>query len=351
MDTSMRRKGMARPKRDGLLYFSLDTDFFYADRRIRALRTRFGSDGIVFYLYLLTEIYRAGYCIRWNSDTIESAMDELGFTEGLIEQIMTFLVGRSLLTRISILTDPDTIITSPGIQKRYQEAAKSLRRDVFVDPQTWLLPSEETLPFIKFGINADKSGKNASKSGKNPNKYGKNPGKENILNKNKKEKEVKEKESGKDGKNTSAAKPPTTATQIINERGLPSNIDAAVKDWVKYKTEKRQSYKETGLRNFLAQVENNVSRYGADPVIDLIHYCMSQNWQGVIWDRLHEGKYGPPHDKPSAAPAKNRFSNFDGRNYDYEKMVFDQIKRRGPGNNREEKNESGISNGKTDEGP
>ena len=88
---------MARPKRDGLLYFSLDTDFFYADRRIRALKSRFGSDGIVLYIYLLTEIYREGYYTRWNTDSIESAMDELGFTEGLIEQIMTFLVSLSLI--------------------------------------------------------------------------------------------------------------------------------------------------------------------------------------------------------------------------------------------------------------
>ena len=26
---------MARPKQDGLLYFSFDTDFFYADKRIK----------------------------------------------------------------------------------------------------------------------------------------------------------------------------------------------------------------------------------------------------------------------------------------------------------------------------
>ena len=52
---------MARPKKDGLLYFSFDTDFFYADNRIKALRARYGSDGLIFYIYLLTEIYRNGY--------------------------------------------------------------------------------------------------------------------------------------------------------------------------------------------------------------------------------------------------------------------------------------------------
>lgn len=268
---------MARPKRDGLLYFSLDTDFFYADRRIRALKSRFGSDGIVLYIYLLTEIYREGYYTRWNTDSIESAMDELGFTEGLIEQIMTFLVSRSLLMKVSILAGSDTVITSPGIQKRYQEAAKSLRRDVVVNREIWLLNEDETASFIKFDSNPDKSSINPDKSSKNESNYSENPLKENKINESK----DKNKE-----KKTAEKPPPPTANQMISERSFSPEVDASVREWVKYKIEKRQGYKPTGLRNFLSQVENNVQKYGAEAVARLIHYCMSNNWQGVIWDRI-----------------------------------------------------------------
>lgn len=268
---------MARPKRDGLLYFSLDTDFFYADRRIRALKSRFGSDGIVLYIYLLTEIYREGYYTRWNTDSIESAMDELGFTEGLIEQIMTFLVSRSLLMKVSILAGSDTVITSPGIQKRYQEAAKSLRRDVVVNREIWLLNEDETASFIKFDSNPDKSSINTDKSSKNESNYSENPLKENKINESK----DKNKE-----KKTAEKPPPPTANQMISERSFSPEVDASVREWVKYKIEKRQGYKPTGLRNFLSQVENNVQKYGAEAVARLIHYCMSNNWQGVIWDRI-----------------------------------------------------------------
>lgn len=280
---------MARPKRDGLLYFSLDTDFFYADRRIRALKSRFGSDGIVFYLYLLTEIYREGYYTRWNNDSIESAMDELGFTEGLIEQVMAFLVSRSLLTKISILAGSDTVITSPGIQKRYQEAAKSLRRDVNVEKEIWLLSEEETAPFIKFGINQDKSSINPDKSSKNRSNYSKNPIKENKTNKIK----VNKIKVNKSKEKEQAALPQQpTASQMISECGFPEKVDSAVREWIKYKTEKRQAYKPTGLRNFLTRVENNVQKYGEKPVAELIYYCMSQNWQGVIWERLDKAPRG-----------------------------------------------------------
>lgn len=281
---------MARPKRDGLLYFSLDTDFFYADRRIRALKSRFGSDGIVFYIYLLTEIYREGYYTRWNTDSLEGAMDELGFTEGLIEQIMSFLVGRSLLVK-STLANSDTVITSPGIQKRYQEAAKSLRRDVVVDRGIWLLDDEETAPFIKFSINPDKCGKNPDKSSKNESKCRKNPIKENKT-KESKTKESKGKES-KEGKTAAETQHPT-ASQIVDGYSFSPALDASVREWVGYKAEKRQAYKPTGLRNFLTQVKNKAGEYGEDAVISLISYCMANNWQGVIWDRLEKRQEKTP---------------------------------------------------------
>ena len=159
---------MARPKQDGLKYFSFDTDFFYSDRRIRALISRYESKGVVLYIYLLTEIYRNGYFARWDEDIMDGAIS-LGLTEGLIEQIMTFLIGRSLLTK-STLANSDTIITSPGIQRRYQEAAKSLKRDVFVHQEIWLLSNEETASYIKFTINDNKSEKNDNKSEKNSTK-------------------------------------------------------------------------------------------------------------------------------------------------------------------------------------
>lgn len=140
---------MARQKRDGLLYFPFDTDFFYADTKIRALQARYGSDGLMFYIFLLTEIYREnGYYIVWNADSEDSAMASLGLSEGSMKQIMTFLASRSLITEIT-LASSDTIITSPGIQRRFQEAVKRLKRDFVVDSRIWLLKEEDTAPCIK----------------------------------------------------------------------------------------------------------------------------------------------------------------------------------------------------------
>ena len=179
---------MARPKKQGLLYFSFDTDFFYSDRRIKALRSRYGNDGIVLYIWILCEAYKdKGYYLIYDDDCIDNMITDLGLTEGFIKQIMEYLASRSLLTQISTLASPVTTITSPGIQKRYQEAMKGQKRTVDVKGEIWLLSKEETASFIKVTQNEAISEKNHSISEKNPLKEKKvkeRKVKENKVNKN-----------------------------------------------------------------------------------------------------------------------------------------------------------------------
>ncbi len=179
---------MARLKQDGLQYFSFDTDFF-SDKRIKRLHTMYGNGSIVFYIYLLTEIYRNGYYMKWDEDSLYDAM-AFNLTEGFIEQVMLFFTKRELIVKIEIEASngPDTVITSPGIQRRYQKAVKSLKRDVYVDADIWLLEEEETASFIKVIENKVISEKKENKSVKKENKSGKkaanerNDIKENIKN-------------------------------------------------------------------------------------------------------------------------------------------------------------------------
>ena len=158
---------MARPKQDGLLYFPFDVDFFYADKRIKRLHAKFGNDGLIFYIYLLSEIYRNGYYISWDEESVEDAAADLNLKEGFIEQVLAYLRGRSLLM-MSKLSTGGTTITSPGIQKRYQEAKKGCKRQIEVDSEIWLLSEEETASCIKVTHNSSNSEKNQSNSEKKP---------------------------------------------------------------------------------------------------------------------------------------------------------------------------------------
>ena len=96
------------------------------------------------------------------------------------------------------------------------------------------------------------------------------------------EKEL-EKENKKGGKRET--------TQSIFERFLPeytiSDVMAdKLREWFKYKTERKDGYKEQGMKSLLKQVANKVSVYGDTAVCNLIDECMSNGWKGIIWDKL-----------------------------------------------------------------
>ena len=56
---------MARPKEEGLKYFSFDVDFFN-DEKIEAISGEFGIKGEITTIKLLCAVYRNGYFIEWN---------------------------------------------------------------------------------------------------------------------------------------------------------------------------------------------------------------------------------------------------------------------------------------------
>lgn len=158
---------MARPKKENLDYFPLDSDFF-TDSKIKILKAKFGADGIAVYLYILCEIYRdKGYYVECDEDFVLVMSDYFHFSENKTMQILEYLFSRSLLVR-SILSESVTVITAKSVQRRYQAAKKAsikkekgiFARDVIVDERIWLLKKEETESPIKvhpFGILPEKN--------------------------------------------------------------------------------------------------------------------------------------------------------------------------------------------------
>ena len=115
-------------------------------------------------------------------------------------------------------------------------------------------------------------------------------------------------------------KPPAkTAVEMISERGFGPKLEEATGDWVRYKIEKRDGYKATGLRNLLSQIENKAREFGEDAVVDVIRLSMSQNWRGIIWDRIRPTPSSALK-KQAREPTKNKFNNFPQREYDFGQM-------------------------------
>lgn len=158
---------MARPKIKGLLYFPFDIDFF-EDNKIRIVKARYRSDGVMIYLFLLCEIYRQGYYIKADEDFLYIISDELGIDQNKVKQVLNFLLNKSLFD--NTLFSSDKVLTSAGIQRRYQLGIKERMRkskEPLEVGRYWLLKKEDTEPFIKCTLFEDIPGKCDSFSGKN----------------------------------------------------------------------------------------------------------------------------------------------------------------------------------------
>lgn len=141
---------MARPQKEGLDYFPLDTGLF-EDNSMKVVKGKYGTQGILLYVYLLCSVYKdKGYFLPYNDDINCIASSELNMDTGQVKKMVDFLCEKELFD--SKLFKDEKILTSKGIQKRFQFAIKSraARRKIPIVDKYWLLDAEDTNSFISF---------------------------------------------------------------------------------------------------------------------------------------------------------------------------------------------------------
>ena len=129
-------------------------------------------------------------------------------------------------------------------------------------------------------------------------------GEQPCTNDTKEKEKEKEKEKTKENNNI----PPTPFSQIIASYSFSEPLMAKTTAWLKYKSERRESYKEQGLKSLLTQIQKNAAKYGEQAVIDLMEQCMAANWAGIIWDRLMKG--GPANGKLDGNAQSERVGHY-----------------------------------------
>ena len=155
---------MSRTQSQGIEYFPFAVDFF-ADNKVKILKARYGADGIMIYMYILCCIYREGYYTKVNDDFIFIISDDLHISSETVQQVMTFLLKRSMFNEQ--LFKSDAILTSDGIQERWQIAvAKRAQKTPIKVSDYWLLEEADTKPYIKVAHFSDSSAKNTFTSAK-----------------------------------------------------------------------------------------------------------------------------------------------------------------------------------------
>ena len=289
---------MGRPIKEGLDYFELDCQL---DDKIKLIQAEYGLKGFAVVVKLFQKIYGGcGYYCEWTEDVLLLFMSENGLdceSKNLIGNIVEACIRRHIFSED--LFKKYHILTSSGIQKRYLNAVA--RRENVKLKKEYLLVKVD-----KKYISADKNRVSAYINSVNA--CG-----------NTQSREEKSREENINN-SSSADKPHTpTAKQMIEERSFSPSFAETVKDWVRYKIEKHQGYKATGLRNLLTQIENSVQEYGEQPVEKAIRYSMANNYKGIIWERIRSesSSSSPAKTKPEKGLSSNKFNNFQQREYDF----------------------------------
>lgn len=297
---------MPRPQKDGLDYFPLDVTFF-TDPKIKIIKARYGVDGIAVYIYLLCEIYRTGYYLQLNEDSIYIFSDDLKMSPEKVMQVLNFLLERSLFD--NKLFQSDKVLTSAGIQKRFQLAVKErAKKNPINAGGFWLLNPEDTEPFIKVHPSEDNSRKNGDNSGKNVG--------------NSREESIK-KSKGKESKGNKSKMISPELT------GSPGNL----------------AYELTLLDGTSYPVmQETVDKYRAlYPAVDVdqefrkmigwldSHPKNRKTSRGIEkfvngWLCRAQDSARPQHTKQEKG--NNRFKNFEERQRDYESMIWEDVKNR-----------------------
>jgi hypothetical protein len=106
------------------------------------------------------------------------------------------------------------------------------------------------------------------------------------------------------------AKPVRETTATIFKRLLPDYIlseelQARMAEWIAYKVERKEGYKEQGMKSLLRQVENNALKYGDRAVCELIELCMASGWKGIIFDKLEKQPSRQGYQKQTKADELN----------------------------------------------
>lgn len=79
---------------------------------------------------------------------------------------------------------------------------------------------------------------------------------------------------------------------ISNFNYLNNNelLKGKIKDWLEYKTEKKDKYTTIGLKTLLKKIEDNAIKYGDKTIIELIDDSMACNYSGIVFEKLKNCK-------------------------------------------------------------
>lgn len=260
---------MARPLKQGLDYFPLDVGFLQ-DMKVRRIIKSCGASAISVLIWLLGSCYRdEGYYIWWTEDLPFIVADEIGVTEGCVQEV----VKRALQVGFfdAGMKEKHGILTSAGIQKRFLEVtsrrkAAFLRRD-----------------FALISINVDNNSINVCN---------------NSINVYSNEQSKVKKRKGKESKEKEGEKNVLSSQDEIIQSYFSSNpeLEKSIKRWMDMRKKRKASVSPTALKKNLTQLKK-LSNGNIEDAVLIVEQSIENQWLGFWPLKKHkrkksEGSYG-----------------------------------------------------------
>ena len=76
------------------------------------------------------------------------------------------------------------------------------------------------------------------------------------------------------------------ANEMINQYSFSNSMYEEILQWFDYKIQRNEPYTEIGFKNFLTRLSNKIRAYGEQAVMDCIEETMSNEWKGVVWEKI-----------------------------------------------------------------
>lgn len=301
-----------RLKKVNLDYFSLDINLFQ-DEKIKILYSKYGADGFVLFIYILTKIYGVkGYYYNWNEFSADLISLDLKFDLSKVNEIIKFMIEISLFDKVKF--EKYKILTSKRIQETYLFTSRICRRkDIVVIKEyliNWISEElvDEDIKILELNTyeteqNSEELRKNSEELGKNTEELGKNSeelrkNSENLalskVNKSKvnKSKEKESKVNNNIGSQKSTSVDPTPLVKKWNEFAREHRLPTIIK-----LTEKRRRAvlarmreKEFDLDKIFEFIKNSKFLLGLNDRnwkvdFDFV-FCSANNYLKIL-----EGKY------------------------------------------------------------
>lgn len=239
---------------------------FFEKHYIKMLRAKDNGNLLVmFYIWMLTESIDHEGRLRY-SENIPYDEEMLAEVSGFALQIVTQALQQFSKLQLVITESDGTLFLPKSLKMIGSESASAQRVREYREREKGKVKNSKTQENTESNDNVTECNAVVQKS--------------NIEKEIEKELDIENKKGGK-----------RETTQTIFERLLPeypiSDVMAdKLREWIKYKTERKEGYKEQGMKSLLKQIVNKVSAYGDTAVCNLIDECMSNQWKGIIWDKL-----------------------------------------------------------------